>query len=188
MATPLPMHLPRRSLPLLVVVAGALLPASLVVAPSPLRQDPKPAPAAPAAGDAADPLAAVAFLAGQWRRETPRMVHEEHWMPPRGGTLIGMARIAAGERTLLHEYLRIERTKDGGVDYVAQPFGRPPTRFALVESGGDKVAFANPKHDFPQRIEYWLDAKGDLHARVSGEQGGKQKSEDYSWQRADAAK
>ena len=32
--------------------------------------------------------------------------------------------------------------------------------------------FENRQHDFPQRILYWLDAAGAMHARIEGPQGG----------------
>ena len=57
------------------------------------------------------------------------------------------------------EFLRIERAA-GNVDYVAQRSGRPPTRFRLTESSATNADFANPEHDFPQRIRYTRE--GDL--------------------------
>ena len=70
-----------------------------------------------------------------------------------------------------------------GADYVAQPGGRPPTRFTLVESSARRAVFANPAHDFPQRILYWLDDAGALHARVEGPKGGKTVGMEWTWRK-----
>jgi hypothetical protein len=39
--------------------------------------------------------------------------------------------------------------------------------------------FQNREHGFPQRILYWQDAQGALHARIEGPQGGKAVSEEW---------
>jgi hypothetical protein len=54
------------------------------------------------------------------------------------------------------EFLRIEISGNRAV-YVAQPGGGVPTRFDLIESGAQSVRFANPAHDFLERIAYRRD-------------------------------
>ena len=44
-----------------------------------------------------------------------------------------------------------------------------------------RAVFENKQHDFPQRILYWLDAKGALRARIEEPQGGKTASEEWVW-------
>jgi hypothetical protein len=54
-----------------------------------------PAPAEPPAAPAdvkADPLARLAFLAGQWSSDSPKGYVEEHWSAPRGPSIMGMFR------------------------------------------------------------------------------------------------
>ena len=45
-----------------------------------------------------------------------------------------------------------DRGRADGIAYVAQPGGQPPTRFALAEQADRRVVFADPAHDFPQRL------------------------------------
>jgi hypothetical protein len=53
-----------------------------------------------------------------------------------------------------------------------------------VEHSDRRVVFENRSHDFlPQRILYWLDAQGALHARIEGPQGGKTVSEEWVFRR-----
>ena len=55
---------------------------------------------------------------------------------------------------------------DGGARSVPMPGGGPPIEFPLVAQGERSIEFANPAHDFPQRIRYWRE--GDrLHAEIS---------------------
>jgi hypothetical protein len=53
--------------------------------------------------------------------------------------------------------------------------------FKLVEAGEQRAVFQNLQHDFPQRILYWIDAAGALHARIEGPQAGKTVSEEWVW-------
>jgi len=86
-------------------------------------------------------------------------------------------------RMVSFEFLRIQATAEGVV-YFASPRSRPPVPFALVESGARRAVFENKQHDFPQRILYWLDAGGAMHARIEGPQAGKTVSEEWVWKKA----
>ena len=97
---------------------------------------------------------------------------EEHWTSVRGGALLALHRDVKGERMLSWEFLRVQATPEGTF-YFASPRSKPPVAFKLKELGERRVVFENPEHDFPQRILYWLDAAGAMHARIEGSQGGK---------------
>jgi hypothetical protein len=127
-------------------------------------------------------LADLAWLAGHWSVELGPTRIEEVWLAPAGGFLLGMNRTAPKNGKGSFEYLRIEQRKDGIV-YVASPGGRAPTDFPLADFGKDFALFANPAHDFPKEIRYELTKDGDLHARVSGEAGGKEQAEEWTWKR-----
>ena len=133
---------------------------------------------APAGG-----VQALAWMEGAWAGEKDGVAMEELWTAPRGGTLLGLHRDVKGQRLLSWEFLRIQAT-DEGIIYFASPRSAPPTPFKMVEVGGKRVVFENKEHDFPQRILYWVDAKGALHARIEGPQGDKTVSEEWVWTRA----
>ncbi|MEM6673027.1 MAG: DUF6265 family protein [Planctomycetota bacterium] len=113
------------------------------------------------------------WLPGHWRREIERggrtRVFEEVWLEAAAGRMLGLNRSfdRDAESGGAFEYLRVERT---GSEYalVAQPGGAPPVRFPAVERGPGRIVFANPDHDFPQRIEY-VRAGTRLRARVGTE-------------------
>jgi hypothetical protein len=112
-------------------------------------------------------LEKLAWMTGSWRSERGGTSREEWWTAPRGGLMLGLHRDVRPSGDAFFEYLRIEETEDGLV-YVASPGGRPPTPFPLVNLEPGKAVFSNPKHDYPQRILYWLE-DDELHARIEGD-------------------
>ena len=108
----------------------------------------------------------LAWMSGHWSSTKDGTVMEEIWSAPGGGMMLGMHRDTKGAKASF-EFLRIATT-NVGIVYFARPGGRPPTPFTLIESGRQRAVFANPQHDFPKRIIYWLEG-GKLCARVEGD-------------------
>src|SRR5262245_33485585 len=96
----------------------------------------------------------LAWISGTWVGTEGRVEMEEHWTAPKGNLMLGLHRDVTGDRTVSFEFLRIEKTAEG-IAYIAQPQGRPPTSFRLIDSSQARVVFENKTHDFPQRIIYW---------------------------------
>jgi hypothetical protein len=133
-----------------------------------------PTPAKAAIGD-------LAWLAGAWvgtRGTNGTTSIEERWGPPLGGAMFAVSRTVRGERLSAFEFLRIVE-RDGGLVYVAQPGGIPPTEFVLTELGASRAVFENPRHDSPQRIVYELSAEGRLSASVGFARGGRPQRFDF---------
>ena len=139
--------------------------------------------AAQPAGSEKVSIESLAWMAGTWRGDEGGMVMEEHWMEPRGGMMPGLHRDTRPGKKTDFEYLRIEEGPEGLV-YQASPQGAPATSFPLKSLEPRKVVFENPAHDFPQRILYWLDADGVLHARIEGPMNGKQVGEEWAWRKS----
>ena len=119
------------------------------------------------------------WMAGHWSATVDGVEMEELWLAPSGNVMLGLHRDVKAGRSASFEFLRIAVTKDG-VAYLAQPGGKPATAFRLVESGPAKAVFANPTHDFPTRILYWM--KGaQLCAAVEGTMDGKAVREEWCW-------
>ncbi|MEO7793219.1 MAG: DUF6265 family protein [Thermoanaerobaculia bacterium] len=128
-------------------------------------------------------ISALSWLAGGWGGTREGVVSEEHWTSADGGGLVGMHKdVAAGKMTSF-EFLRIEVDAEMRICYVSMPGGAPPTSFCAIEIGDRRVVFENRAHDFPQRILYWLDAAGKLHARIEGRMDGKEAAMDWVWSR-----
>lgn len=112
------------------------------------------------------PAAMPGWMAGAWEKHDGEAWSDEFWTPPRAGLMIGAAREGKGEVLRIFEHTRIVRKPDGSLSYIAQPRGVPPSEFPLVASGPQMVEFANPAHDYPQRIRYWREGLL-LKARIS---------------------
>ena len=122
----------------------------------------------------------LGWMEGYWTGTSGGLEMEEVWSAPKGGALLGMHRDVKEGRMVSFEFLRIATTPEGLI-YFASPRSKAPTPFRAIEMGGKRVVFENKEHDFPQRILYWLDAAGALHARIEGSQGGKTVGEEWTW-------
>ncbi len=135
------------------------------------------------AGPASPRVADLAWMAGSWGGTANGVTSEEHWTSAGGDGLVGMHKdVKAGKMTGF-EFLRIEVDAAQRICYVSMPGGAPPTSFCAIEVGPRRVVFENREHDFPQRILYWLDADGRLHARIEGPTGGGEKALEWTWSR-----
>ena len=168
----------------LLVLSGAGLAVAVLAAAAPSAA-PAPAPAAAAAPQPSpDPIAELAWLEGTWFGQDGPLTMEEIWTAPRGGALLGIHRDVKGDRMVSFEFLRIV-VSDGAATYWASPRSAPPTPFRLKELGpGRRVVFENLKHDFPQRILYWMTDDEALHARVEGPADAAEKAMEWTWTRA----
>ncbi len=117
------------------------------------------------------------WLAGCWSGDSG----EECWLRADGGLMVGVNRSPGGS---MFEFLRITQEDDGAWIYHASPKGRcPATAFTATHVDTQRVVFENPQHDFPQRIEYWLDDSDHLHARISADRDGTTQAVEITWQR-----
>ena len=116
----------------------------------------------------------LSWISGDWQTAPgARAQIEEHWTSAAGGTMMGMSRTVAGEKTAEFEYLRIEQRVDG-IYYVAHPKARcPGTDFKLTRASATEAVFENPQHDFPKRIIYRKTGDDSLTASIDGGEGTK---------------
>ena len=125
-------------------------------------------------------ISELAWLSGDWQTAPGgRALIEEHWTVPAGGTMIGMGRVVAGEKTAEFEFLRIEQ-RGNDLYYVANPNANcPQTDFKLTRLTGQEVIFENPAHDYPKRVMYRKNSDGSLVAGIDGGEGTKSQSFSY---------
>jgi Domain of unknown function (DUF6265) len=119
-------------------------------------------------------LADISWIAGDWQTAPGGKAQiEEHWTNVAGGSMMGMSRTVAGDKTVEFEYLRIEQRADG-IYYIAHPKARcPGTDFKLTRASATEAVFENPQHDFPKRIIYLKGADDSLTASIDAGEGSK---------------
>ena len=146
----------------------------------------------PAPAQASDPAAespgveVLAWLTGCWASHEGGRLSEECWLHPAGGMMLGVNRTVSGEKAAF-EFLRIAQHGDG-LAYLASPGGhREPTPFALVEHADGRAIFANPEHDFPQRLTYELGDDGVLVVTVEAQSDGEWRGFQLVWERSGLA-
>ena len=115
---------------------------------------------------AASAPASPSWMAGRWVETNGDRWTEEHWTHMRGGIMIGAGRSGKGDALSSWEATRIERGADGVLTFWGSPEGATPTPFRMVSSTATEIVFANPAHDYPQRIRYWREGKR-LKAEIS---------------------
>ncbi len=93
-------------------------------------------------------ISQVAWIAGAWSGAANSVTFEERWTAPAGGAMLAVSRTIKGDRMVAFEFLRIIE-RNGGLAYVAQPNGQPPTDFVLTALTAESATFENPAHDFP---------------------------------------
>lgn len=129
-------------------------------------------------------LARLQWLTGCWAGTAGSDAVEENWMPLRGGSLVGTGRATRGERTTSLE-LTVIRLRGDTLAYHAFPVGQRPAVFPVESLEDSAVVFANPAHDFPQRISYRRAGADSLVARVEGPGDDGMHGFDYHMRRVD---
>ena len=127
------------------------------------------------------PVDALAWLTGCWERRTARAVIEEQWSSPRGGALVGFGKTTVRDTVREWEHLRIYAA-GATLVYHAMPSRQQPAEFRAGPPYDSVVTFANPAHDFPQRIIYRR-AGDSLYARIEGTRNGQARGVDYRYAR-----
>jgi Domain of unknown function (DUF6265) len=125
----------------------------------------------------------LAWLSGCWAAEAGEKGSVEYWLPPAGGTMLGVGRTVRNGKTVESEFMRIQVNAAGKLVYVALPSGQSEASFTLKEIAANSVTFENPQHDFPQRISYRLLAADRLLARIEGLRKGVLRAIDYPMKR-----
>jgi hypothetical protein len=124
----------------------------------------------------------VAWIAGCWDSTRNGRHVAEHWMPPEGGTMMGVSRTTSGDKTTEWEFLIIRQGAQG-LDYVAKPSRQPEATFTAARASATEVVFENPAHDFPKRIIYKRDGDS-LTASIEGTMNGQNRRIDFPFKKA----
>lgn len=138
--------------------------------------------ATPAAGMQAAGIARLQWMQGCWETSAGARTVEEHWMAPRGRSMLGMSRTVAGGSLVEHEFI-VLREEGDRFAYEAHPARQPAAVFLSREVGDSMLLFENLEHDFPQRIGYRRDGPDTLVAWIEGTVNGKARRVDFAYRR-----
>ena len=127
----------------------------------------------------------LAWLSGCWAASDQEAGSGEQWMPPAGGTMLGVNRTVRDSKTVAFEFMRIVEQVDGGLEFIASPSGQDTTSFLMISVSDREVIFENPDHDFPQRIIYRLLSDEDLLGHIEGTINGEERAIDFPMKRTE---
>ena len=158
--------------------------------PEAAAQPPEPPSQPPTASkmDDSGAFTALAWLEGCWQGTVNQREFREHWLPPRGGMLIGAGQSVLRGKMQDYEFLRIEPRSDG---VFFSQFGRDrkETSFRLDKVvGEDKdtiFTFANTADAFPARLIYRRGTEGWLYETIEGKMNGADRQVIYPLRRVD---
>lgn len=119
---------------------------------------------------AQSPLTGMQRVKGVWKQLGTQQY--EIWENGPDGSLNGegFQQVSNTEKKV-SEHMRITRQDDGQVVYeatVPDQNGGAAVQFALTFFTANSWTFENPAHDFPQKIEYWLQDDQTLRVSISG--------------------
>jgi hypothetical protein len=135
------------------------------------------------AANADSGITSLAWLAGCWSPEKGDPGSVEHWLPPAGGTMLGVSRTVKNGQTVEFEFMQLRVNAEGRLVFIALPSGQEQTTFVASTVGKDSVTFENPEHDFPQKVTYRLESRERLIARIEGNRGGTLRGIDFPMRR-----
>ncbi len=133
----------------------------------PTAQEPAPSTKPPA------PLAALAWLAGEWRGKLDGADVVEWHSDPAGGAIVMASKELKSGKAPFFDFGLIAE-KDGKVTFVPYPKGKASVPFVLTgfEAKVQSATFVNEQHDFPKKFVFAR--KGDaLTITLTGDEGGK---------------
>ncbi len=126
--------------------------------------------AVPAGADdapAAEKIAALSFLAGDWQSADGGW--RAHYVSPDNGVVLSYSEQREGGRVVYYEFERFA-VEDGQACFFPYPGGQRAATFRMVEldAAARRAAFENPENDFPTRIVYHRVADDRLVITLSG--------------------
>jgi len=130
-----------------------------------------------------DDVTTLAWMAGCWAPEKGEPGSLEYWLPPAGGTMLGMSRTVKNGKTVEFEYMQLRTNPAGKLVFIALPSGQNETTFVASSIGKDSATFENPQHDFPQKVIYRLETPTRLVARIEGKRGETVRGVDFPMRR-----
>lgn len=84
---------------------------------------------------------------------------DEVWTSARGNMMLGLGRTGFGPDIQSWQTAHIVRKPDGSLCYIVQSKGGAPVEFPVAVASAYAIEFANPAHDFPQRIRFWREGQ-----------------------------
>lgn len=122
------------------------------------------------------------WMLGEWEKTDSLGTLREIWERLDDSTFVGLSYYIQNEKDTLHNE-QVELMQNGEhLIYTATIKGEnndSPIPFQMTKDEDSLLVFENPKHEYPQKIQYKLMKNGSLITTISGKQNGKNTAENY---------
>jgi len=122
------------------------------------------------------------FMAGSWEADRGNGVSQETWMPPEGGTMLGVSRTVRDGRTTFTEFLKIEDREGKITLTISQKLGGPAITLIAGKVSATEVVFEPVDDPNKATITYRLVEK-EMHATVAGFRDGNPYTIEFKFKR-----
>jgi hypothetical protein len=141
-------------------------------------------------------LAALSWLAGDWRTKFGDDDLEEHWSAPFGDSMMGVFRWVKGGKVWMFELLSIVgdgddivfRLKHFDNQMVGWEEKDKSLSWKLSKSSAEELVFEKPDQKQASRLVYRRSGDNELHVRLEGEHDGKPSVKEFKFTRVTANK
>jgi len=126
-------------------------------------------------------LSKANWLLGEWEKIDSTGTLKEIWNSKNDSTFSGESYYIIKNDTIHNEQIELTQNLEHLI-YTATVKGEnndSPISFQMTKDEDSVLVFENPKHDYPQKIQYQLQKNGNLTATVSGIQNKKASLESY---------
>lgn len=125
-------------------------------------------------------LERVQWLVGCWEQQSNNRRTIEIWEAPRGGVMAGGSFVVTDTSIRETEQIRLWAAGDTLI-YEAHPATQARTQFRAVPVNDRELVFANPEHDFPQRVIYRRVGNDSVIAVTEGDRPGRTSPLSYTF-------
>lgn len=126
------------------------------------------------------------WFLGNWENVTKESVSKEIWIQKNDSTLFGESFTTVEKDTVFYEQMDLVERNDSLICTISvkNQNKEKPVSFYLTQSTDNKMVFENPKHDFPNKIEYNKVGNDSIFAKIYGTENGKPTSIDFPMKRS----
>jgi Domain of unknown function (DUF6265) len=126
------------------------------------------------------------WFIGNWENVTKESVSREIWQQKNDSTLFGESFTTVEKDTVFYEKIDLIQRNDSlfYIVSVRDQNKEKPVSFYMIKSTDSQIVFENPKHDFPNKIEYNKVGNDSIFAKIYGSENGKEMTIDFPMNRS----
>lgn len=124
----------------------------------------------------------LAFMSGCWAFTEKGSTTEEYWIQPAGGTMMGLSRTVAGDKTVFTEYIQMREHEGVITMFVQLRMAETSTVFKLTKLDGQEAIFTTALA-WPRQLSYKLQPDGTLFAKIEGVQNGREVAQVFPYKK-----